>query len=216
VTFLPLESWLVKARSDLKPYRVPARCAHPDCELMDVQAHHLWRRSFIGGDIRWVELPDGRVVGNLVPLCWTHHKLITENQASIVLCGDTFVWAFRVNGEDHLHAPLTYQPPVGGGLETASDRKDSEEPTADRCETCGHVKRRHKVELPPGERRPRASWTIAVPKDHREDGAYVLDSLLEEAAKILERDEHTSWRYYTAVEALAMFVQHGHLMVKDA
>ena len=67
--------------------------------------------------------------------------------------------------------------------------------------------------LPVGERRPRATWSISVPKDERENGADVLDTLLAEAAKILDRDEHKSWRYFTAVEALAAFVQHGHLMV---
>lgn len=208
MTRLPVESWSAQGVDGPK-YRVGPRCSVPGCANLADHAHHIWRRSFLGGDYAWVEF-EGRVYGNLTGLCFAHHEAVTRGEAHILLDEGVFCWAHR------LHVmPLDPQPPLDG-LPLTAPGAGAQEPgqPVERCESCGHVKR-PRVELPPGERRPKASWVVSVPKDERENGAEVLETLALEAAKILERDDHASWRYYTLAEALALFVQHGHLMAKE-
>lgn len=238
MTLLPSESWAVTL-VDIPRYRVGPHCCVPGCEKLADHAHHLWRRSFINKSVPasvkgrnrregadWVRV-GGVIYGNLVGICYPHHQAVTENKAWIRLVDDfdgfSFTWNTLAPDGWLAHGPLEPQPPVSGALTStpSSAQVGSPERTADRgeelpCPTCGHTRRpRPKVDLPPGERRPRVSWTISVPKDERENGADVLDALLAEAAVILGRDEHQSWKYFTAVEALAAFVQHGHLMVSN-
>lgn len=52
------------------------------------------------------------------------------------------------------------------------------------------------------EKRPRQVWSIRVPKD-KEDGAVLLDELVEQAREIFGREEHKGWQYFTIMEALA-------------
>jgi hypothetical protein len=74
------------------------------------------------------------------------------------------------------------------------------------CALC-HRKLPIKKEKPEKERK-RTTWSIRVPKDHLEDGAEILDSLLEECRDILGRDWNEKTKYYTLVESLALLLQH--------
>lgn len=227
MTLLPSESWDVKIL-ELPRYAVGPRCCVPGCDKLADHAHHLWRRSFTGRPATWVRIGN-TTFGNLVAICFEHHEQVTRNAAWIRMVDDFEGWTFTWNTLEMdgwvAHGPIEPQPPLNGVLGPApisAPEKPGEEHTVERgeelppCPTCGHKRRATpKVDLPPGERRPRVSWTISVPKDERENGADVLDTLLAESAKILGRDEHVSWKYFTAVEALAAFVQHGHLMVGE-
>lgn len=63
---------------------IGSQCAHPYCsETRNLEKHHLWRRSFLGGAFDWVELWDGTVVANVVYLCRKHHLQVTENKVSV-------------------------------------------------------------------------------------------------------------------------------------
>lgn len=80
------------------------------------------------------------------------------------------------------------------------------------CPTCSRP-----LPRPKGEKREkprlRRSWTVNVPKDEQEDGADVLDTLLEECRKLFGHSSHANLKYHTVVQALALVVQHGHKLV---
>jgi hypothetical protein len=89
------------------------------------------------------------------------------------------------------------------------------EPHRDISGTCPTCKRKLPVKKEKLEKeRKRTTWSIRVPKDHLENGAEILDSLLEECRDILGRDENEKTRYYTLVESLALLLQHDHLLEK--
>lgn len=202
MTRLPHENWSVKGVHDER-YKVGPLCCVKGCGRTADHAHHLWRRSFLGADFAWVELWDGVVVQNLVGLCWRHHQEVTENRTEIRYLDDGYFYYLR-GGADYgsLLDPQPLRAPLRQG---ASGPRESTEGSAERCPTCGKSKRRG---LPPGPKRPKAQWAVHVPKDEREDGAEVLDTLLLSIAEKRGRADHASWRYFTLVEALAFAAQH--------
>ena len=69
--------------------------------------------------------------------------------------------------------------------------------------------------------RPRRTWSITVPKDQREDGADILDGLLEASREQmatlgLPYGEQNSVRYFVLSAALALFVQHADQLMGDS
>ena len=89
------------------------------------------------------------------------------------------------------------------------------------CPSCKRPLPHPKHEGEPEAKRPRRSWTITVPKDERENGAEVLDELLEasreEMGKLgLPYGEGSSVRYFVLAAALALFVQHAEQLMADA
>lgn len=167
------------------------------------------------------------MVGNLVPLCFMHHDLITKNEAWIEYDAETrlFHWATKQGENYHRQEALSYQPPVGGEIATASrSRETTVDLTADRevCTVCGARRKRKSAGDgepggQPGARRPRASWSISVPSDERERGADVLDELCEGVMEAFGRETHTSSiaRYFAVVEAFTFVLQHRHLLVEE-
>lgn len=131
---------------------------------------------------------------------------MTENRVNITYEDESF-WAR--NGD--VATLLNPQPPTSP--EAPMPDPPSSGDVAE-CPTCGRRKRR-KDELPVQEKKQRKTWSISVPKDSQEDGADVLDTLLLECAKLFGRDDDQVWRYFTLTEALALVVQHGHLLTKE-
>lgn len=213
MTKLPHPDWNVKPY-DGKPYRVGPYCSVPGCRRIAEHAHHIWRRSFTGRKgTPWVVLWDGKIVGNLTGLCVEHHDQVTGglggHEAAIVYDDGVFLWETK-----EWHAALDPQPPLGTPLEAApAGQPEVSERSTERgvCPTCGKVTR-PRQELPPGERRPKKTWSITVPVDERENGAEVIDTLLEHIAEKLGRAGHKSWKYYSLVEALAFTTQHLHML----
>src|SRR4029077_12562639 len=93
---------------------------------------------------------------------------------------------------------LDPQPPTP---ETLAERASGAQRESDSaCPFCGQAKRRGR---PRGVgRRLRKTWPVKVPDDS-EDGADVLDVLVEDLALILGYDPSASARYYVLAAALA-------------
>jgi hypothetical protein len=79
-------------------------------------------------------------------------------------------------------------------------------PTCERALPKPHVGEEEKV---------RKGWTVAVPVAELENGAEVLDGLLEECRRVFGHDTNKKVRYYTIAQALALVVQNSHKMTAD-
>lgn len=203
MTRLPHESWQVTSLPDEKPYKVGPHCANPYCTRYADHVHHLWRRSFSVGDVSWVRLDfmdPPLVVGNLTGLCHACHDQVTRDIVDISwsISARAFFW----NDADYT-AALNPQPPRRGvTVDSPAADPPGDHGGTEVCPTCKRPKRK-RVELPPGEKRRRKSWTVKVPDDN-EDGAEVLDTLVDEIAERWGMDEFTSQlrRYHVLVPAL--------------
>lgn len=219
MTKLPHENWSVRGIDGPK-YKVGPACSVPGCLKFADHAHHIWRRSFLAGDFRWVELWNGVCVQNLTGLCWKHHEAITINEATLEYI--TAEWEGPPPAIFHwvsveTFGPLSPQPLTLDQFGASQLTIDGDEvphnkvvaasqTTPEACPACGRRKKL-KDELPPGEKRNRASWAVSVPKDERENGADVLDTLELECAKLLEREEHSSHKYFVLAEVMSYFLQ---------
>lgn len=198
MTLPPLDTFDVRPVEGPK-YKVGNRCASPMCNRFSDHAHHLFRRSR-HGNADWVELPDGVVVGNRVPLCARCHELITgvpgAGHVHAIRWHEGQYWWANVTSQNmvlqyHLVAPLSWQPPRPG--EEAVEQINA-------CPTCG--KRRHARK--PKTARKRKTWTVQVPADD-EDGAQVMDDLVEALVPVfnIDPDGGAMTRYHTLARALA-------------
>lgn len=205
---------------DGPPYGLNLICAQPFCLGRATENHHIWRRSLLGGAYRWVMLDDGSQIGNLVGFCNEHHRQLTDNQARISLEFGSFLWI--VDGMEM--ASLTFQPPF---LLADSAFENPGEKTGtvldNECPSCGrplpHAKPKERESIFE-ERRPRRSWTITVPVDERENGAFVLDELLEGCRVDLDLagisySPGPKTKYYVAAAVFALFHQHFRDIVSD-
>jgi len=211
VTLPPLPSTAVAGVVG-KPYKVGGKCAVPGCESQVDHGHHIFRRSALAGAFFWVRLPDGQVVGNLTGLCWRHHEGITGKRWGhshwIQWRNGEYLWGtVRLGVEvpnwdtDFIPVgPLDPQPPAPDLLDAPQPTERSE---PDRCPECGQQKRRSGSPAisTPGAPRRRKSWIVKVPDDH-EDGADVLDVLVDDLAPLLGIDPTASGRYHVLVPVL--------------
>lgn len=222
MTKLPLENNNVVG-VHLPAFDLNQICAAPGCQRTDaLQTHHLWRRSFLSGGFNGVRLPSEKEIGNLVRLCPHHHQLVTENVASIFLSEETMVFYWAMGGTSLV--PLSWQPP---GLHRDLSFENPPEKTEgfsvseiDVCPSCNQ-RLKPKVKTPPEEKKNRKVWSIAVPKDHLEDGADVLDTLLEEARTEmgkagLQYGDAKTVKYHVLATALALFVTQAERILGDA
>lgn len=216
MTRLPLESWNIKPLEG-GGYVGNAVCAAPGCQIVAEERHHIWRRSFLGGDFWWVRLPDGAVTGNCVFLCAEHHRRLTVGEATLTYDGAAFTW-----GDAHGARLLRWQPPFYEDR-TAWENHDPKlpeknEPFPGLCPSCGqplphsHPERKREKSL------VRRTWSIAVPVAEQENGAEVLDVNLEHARELFcaaglpySKDEKA--RYYVLSTALALFLTHADLIL---
>lgn len=198
MTRLPVETWDLKARTDLEPYELNEACAV--CGGTPVENHHIVRRSFGGKDFTetwWIELPDGKVMPNRTGLCGDCHRPITENEAQIVLEADgTFVYSNPAGGK-----VLNPQPgpakKVHGKACVKCKGSGVEPPEKPKPET-------------PEKPRPKVTISFRVPKDDREDGYEIFHTLLGQAKEILV--PKLGWQenvppYYVLVAVLVSFLQ---------
>lgn len=193
MTRLPVETWDLRARTDLKPYPLNEVC--PVCHRRPVENHHIVRRSFGGKDFTetwWIELPDGKVIPNRVGLCNLHHQAVTENRAQIVLEADgTFVYSDRV-GSQALNPQPGPQKPVKGKPCTKCKGSGAEPPEKPKPE---------KNEAP----RPKATVSFRVPKDDRENGHEIYTNLRDQCRDELK--DVMGWKddvpeYYVIIAVL--------------
>lgn len=230
MTLLPLDSHDVTG-VDLPRYKVPPTCCAPGCNRLSDHAHHVWRRSFLSGDFAWVKLPDGTITGNLVPLCWRHHndvtgmiaghkaKIVWNDGGNTISTGFWWLWLNEPNGANEL-ANLSWQPPIHGKPEvkTPVTSHAAEGPASTpRCPGCNRpLPHEHEEKKERDPLRRRKSWTIKVPDDIDEDGALVLDMLLDTCADLFGHEpDKPNLRYFTIVQALVLVAQNGHVMLSE-
>jgi hypothetical protein len=169
------------------------------------------RRSQLKGDFNWVEI-EGKLFANLCGLCHQCHDDVTGSggghKAAIRLLEGVYWWSSleqKPNGEIVYmpFAPIEPQPPSPELAQRASSHATDSE----HCPFCGQTQRR-RMTAPPvkaGGRR-RKTWTIKVPDD-TEDGAAVLDALVEDAALLMGIEADANGRYYVIVPALVYVSQ---------
>jgi len=217
MTLAPLEErWQVKGVTGAA-YKVGPWCANPFCSRQAQHAHHIVRRSALGGEFPWVEI-DGWVVGNLTGLCVPCHNDITgklgghKAAISIDVPDRKFYWATVdavVNGVPRLSnfGLLEPQPPTPELL--LSERALGQGIESEHCPFCGSIKRRRRDKVGPDTRRRRKTWTVSVPDD-TEDGAAILDTFIEDIESLLgvSEWEERNRRYWALVHALAWVMQH--------
>lgn len=192
-------------------------CANKDCEYEATDRHHLFSRGLMGGAFDWVRLADGTITGNITGLCYLCHKKVTENKAQILYQNDMFHYM-----EEGVVTPLRYQPPKRSGEAPAesSSPADAASPGST-CPTCHRKIPRPKIKNPTEEKKPRKTWSVAVPYDIQEDGAEVIDQLLDLCEE--KMDKHgLNWSggnrvvYYKLSAALALFAQHADEILSDS
>lgn len=221
MTLSPTESRnVVGLKGDAYPdYRVGPLCCAPGCSRLCDHAHHLWRRSQLGGPFSWVRLEDGTILGNLVPLCYDCHRKITDNEAHILWVRESFQWSDRASAwkdrDWDWPCLIDPQPPIHGKPEQPDMSTPSLGPAA--VETCPTCKRTmpHEHSEKKSKAKRRKTWTVTVPAEADEDGALVLDTLLDECRKIFKHDDAKNVRYFSLTQALALVVEHGHRMMRD-
>lgn len=218
ITRIPTESWnLVGLAGDgYGDFKVGPTCSVPGCNRLASDAHHLVRRSFLGGPFNWVRMDDGVEIGNISALCFAHHQAVTEALDTITYDKGVFYWS---NGE-----PLSQQPPtiLDGEVSTIAIQHAVEEGhVRQKCPTCLRVMPKEKIDTPTEEKKNRQTWAISIPVTEQENGYMVLDELLEAAREKLD-DAGVSYstartaRYHVLTATLGIFVQNADLVLGDS
>lgn len=150
-------------------------CENPTCSNGGDEGHHLFRKSDLKADYKWVYVVEiGKQVKNIAYLCNECHRRVTDNEVWISLGDDAiFRWHERDSSGEWDEGEALF-----GGHDTASEATPGEP-----CPTC-----KRKVPVPNAPNQParkRTTWAIYVPKDEQENGAELLDTLLEQAAEKL-------------------------------
>lgn len=168
-------------------------------------------------------------IGNLTGVCFNHHNELTENKQQITYDKGIFYWS---DGRTLIPQPPSIEKPVViPEFLNPFPPPDPEnlpvshvlEPDHDReiCPTCNRRMPKPKVETPMEEKRPRQTWAVAIPLDERENGAFVLDELLETLRDKLDNaglsyGEGSRVRYFVLATGLGLLVQHFDSIVSDA
>lgn len=210
--------------ADHPDYKVPSICSAPGCSKFSDHAHHLFSRGLMGGAYTWVRFPDGHETGNLIPLCYHHHEKVTNNQVAIVYENGSYIW-----DEGAELKPLSWQPPrkpvfndprqqVKERLGITEAIGSEAKPT---CPSCGRTLPKQKLEgEEPEEKKIRKTWALAVPWTAEEDGADVLDALLQAATDKMD-EFGLDWgsghkvKYYQLSTALGLFVTHADMILSN-
>jgi hypothetical protein len=222
VTLPATDTWDVRGLEG-RPYKVGPRCSNPQCHRFADHAHHIVRRSALGGDFSWIQL-HGHTRGNLTGLCFRCHEMITGevggHKAAIRfdVASSEFWWCgLKVNGDqiEYLKVrPLNPQPPTP---ETLTERAHGQGHELEHCPFCGQARRRREPTVPSsGNRRRRKNWTVSVPADN-ENGAEILDGFTDDIAELLgagEWQEHNK-RYWVLVHVFAWVLQQRERFAHD-
>jgi hypothetical protein len=213
VTLPAFETWEIRGVEGPR-YKVGPHCANPSCHRHAEHAHHIVRRSQISGDYAWISV-EGKILANLTGLCVPCHEDITGrvggHKAAIKYIDGTFFYCpvEHARGKDIVlpGAPLRPQPPTPESLAEPSPSHDETESEVEPCPFCGREgPRRRRSTRPRVGRRRRKSWGIQVPDD-QEDGADVLDSLVDSLAPVLDIEPSQTGRYFIVVPALVYAMQ---------
>jgi len=192
-------------------YKVGPYCCNPGCHHYAEHAHHIFARSDhrLKRAYDWVEIK-GAVYQNLTGVCARCHDDLTGGPGghvtAIKLVGLDYAWEWmwcvvqKGDGDNNiLSVPLAPIDPQPLTPETFALSRASGDPASEPCPTCGHVKRARPSSTPG---RARKSWTIKVPADELENGAEVLDTLVDDMGIVLGVEPNQTGRYYIVVPVL--------------
>lgn len=231
MTRLPQESWNmtgIEIDAEHPKYQCGPTCSVPGCTRLSDNVHHIVRRSFLAGPFPWVRMDDGVEIGNLTGLCWHHHEDVTTNKEQITYNQGVFYWT---DGRTLIPQPPSVEKPVviPDFLEPAGRDPENlpvehmleEGHDPEVCPTCKRKMPKPKIETPTEEKRPRQTWAIGIPVDERENGADVLDELLETCRDQLDKaglsyGEGSKVKYFVLATTLGIFVQHAEALLSDA
>jgi hypothetical protein len=202
-------------------YPINKKCAHPECSE-PATVHHIFPRSMIKSDSYFVEIHTGLqeadsgpmgdaddwkdeviVIPHAVGLCGSgttgHHGDVEEHRAWIKYEDGEFVWYDR--DESGKSEPGEPGVPAFDRLGPLNPQPGSREGKPKRKRYTGQA------------RRQRVNWQVKVPKDAQEDGAGILDDLLEQCKDALgvEQDFPT---YHTLTKVIYDWLTGG--TAKDA
>jgi hypothetical protein len=188
-------------------YQVGPWCSNPGCRREAQHAHHIFRRTDqrLGAPFDWVEIK-GVVYQNKTGVCARCHDDLTGSvgghRAAIKIVGPDYDWtwmwctvheSYGVGEVITPLAPIEPQPLTPEALALSRVPDDPWEP--EKCPTCGHVTRARPTRT---GGRARKSWTILVPDD-AEDGAEILDVLVDDMGMILGIETNQTGRYYVVL-----------------
>jgi hypothetical protein len=174
-----------------------------------------------GEPYEWVRLPDGRVVSNVTGLCVRHHGWVTGevgagHKARIEYVGGTFWWHDLEHPEND--GPLYPQPFAQDQRLTNHESVNAPHPhrqlaEGESCPECGYTK---PTRATGGPKRKTKTWGVNVPDD-AEQGAEILDSLVEDFAAVLglETSSRRLLRYHVLVPVLFWASQHLPQLIAD-
>lgn len=216
MTLLPTDPVRIRrAPADIQPIdEFPNECSNPACNNQPQDMHHIVRRSYAGNNT-WVMI-DNTIIPNVCGLCRPCHDLLTLNKARIVYEAGDYYWSDDKNG---IFAQLSPHPTYPADKPGVSFGTKNYSPQTGVCPTCERPLPKPREEQEPT--RERRTWTVTVPKDKRENGAEVLDTLLEEirlefSKAGLEYGEAPKVRYFILSTALGLFVQSAQQILSDA
>lgn len=202
MTLPAVDSWDVRGVEG-PAYKVGPHCSNPNCGKIAEHAHHIIRRSQLVKDYDWITI-EGIVTGNKTGLCVACHNDVTGmiggHKAAIRWIDGLFVWCLYSAETYHPVAPIRPQPPTPDSL---ADGPQAADTGPESCPFCGQEKRRRPLTPPRVGRRRRKRWTVLVPDEEIENGADVLDSLIDNLAPVVPNgDASATGRYYIIVAAL--------------
>ena len=197
-------------------YPLNSHCAHPECNRTDVTAHHIFPRSHTGNGSWFVELAEpgagftgvkkppiadkkAQVIPHVVGLCGHgtagHHGQVETHEAWIKYEDGEFVWYDRLPDVSEVPGFLAADWKCVGPLNPQPGGKEKQKAPRRRSQAPGRL---------------RTTWPIKVPKDKQEDGAELLDALIEEGERLMGHDPPRS-KYFTVADLMSM----GVLWLKD-
>lgn len=180
-------------------YKVGPHCCNPGCRRYAEHAHHIFRRTDqrLGAPFDWVEIK-GVTYQNKTGVCARCHDDLTGgvggHKAAIRILGPDYDWVWTwcavVHGD--IVTPLSAIEPQPLTPEQLAETRVPDPWEPETCPTCGHVKR---ARPSPVGGRARKSWTIKVPDD-AENGAEILDTLVDDMGLVLGIEPNQTGRYY--------------------
>jgi hypothetical protein len=197
MTLAPSETYKVRGLKG-PAYQVGPGCSNPNCASYADDPHHIWSRRKLGGPFDWVEVEE-RTFANKTGVCRPCHDDLTGrvggHRAAIEYEDGLFFWALVNDQGSQRTGLLDPQPPTPENLSRALGHS----PESEACPFCGQPPRRRAERSALARRRK--SWIVKVPDD-AEDGAEILDTLVDDIGLTIGVDPVASGRYYILLPAL--------------
>lgn len=166
-------------------------CTMPLCTEVQVEHHHIVRRSHLGGAYDGVEIDD-QVQTNIAELCREHHRQITDNEAQIMFEAGRWWWS-EPKEKDLLMRPqpglvlpkegVLLRPAVEWPGPLEKFRVDANLEQCPRCKGKGRVPAKDQVAE---KKRKYRTWSMGIPVDAGENGYEIWVEHLEQCSQKIQ------------------------------